>query len=302
MWLQNGGKETMADSTRNFSFVNLNDLPAKPRNKGLTEIRGPYYEAFSVAQLNDLLSTWGYYIDGFKFAGGTQALLNANTVQAFTHLAHQHQVYVNTGGFIERVIVQNPHNLDKYLAETKALGFDVVEVSSGMFEHQSDYSLDEQIAAVKKIEKLAMKPKPEITIMTGVGGGTMEFDYDSKVQAVKSTADLILEAERFFDAGAYMLMVESEGITEGIADVKAWRIDVIMALVAKFGIEKLMFEVSPEDEEARKTFKWYLKNISPDVNLMMNAKNIVEFNAWRLGLWGDRDIWKYGSAYCQQQK
>lgn len=25
---------------------------------------------------------------------------------------------------------------------------------------------------------------------------------------------------------------------------------------------------------------------------MMNAKKIVEFNAWRLQLWGDREIWK----------
>ncbi len=53
-----------------------------------------------------------------------------------------------------------------------------------------------------------------------------------------------------------------------------------------------MFEISPEDDEARKTFKWYLKEINPNVNLMMNAKNIVEFNAWRLRLWGDRDLWR----------
>jgi phosphosulfolactate synthase (CoM biosynthesis protein A) len=277
---------------RNFNFVNITSLPPKPRKKGLTEIRGPYYEATSIGELNSLLSTWGYYIDGFKFAGGTQALLTEEIVKGFTSLAHEHQVYVNTGGFIERVVIQDPRNLDKYLEETKELGFDVVEVSSGMFEHQGDYSLDDQLEAVKKISRLGMKPKPEITIMTGVGGGTMEFDYGSKVQAVKTSKDLLIEAERFLEAGAHMLMIESEGITEGIADAKNWRLDVITDLIDKFGIEKLMFEVSPEDEEARKTFKWYLKNISPDVNLMMNSKNIVEFNAWRLGLWGDRDIWK----------
>lgn len=87
-------------------------------------------------------------------------------------------------------------------------------------------------------------------------------------------------------------MIESEGITEGIADPKNWRKDVIFALVEKFGHEKLMFEVSPEDDEARQTFKWYLKEVSRDINLMMNSKNIVEFNAWRLKLCGDKDIWK----------
>lgn len=277
---------------RNFPFVNLKPLAPKPRTSGLVEIRGPYYEAFTVQQLQGLLETWGYYIDGFKFAAGTQALLDSKTVKAFTDIAHQYGVYVNTGGFIERVVVQDINQVDAYLKETKELGFDVVEVSSGMFEHPSDFSLADQIEVVKRVKKIGLKPKPEITIMSGVGGGVAEFGYEGKIKESKSVADLINEGEKFFAAGAHMLMVESEGITEGIEDPKQWRSDVIFALIKKFGVDKLMFEVSPEDEEARKTFKWYLKEVSPDINLMMNSKNIVEFNAWRLHLWGDRDLWK----------
>lgn len=277
---------------RSFEFVDIKELPLKPRNKGLTEIRGPYYEAFTVDQLKGLLETWGYYIDGFKFAGGIQSLLEPDTVRSFIGLAHDYDVYVNTGGFIERIVIQDPGNVDKYLNETRGLGFDVVEVSSGMFEHPTDFKLKDQIEIVKKIEKLGMKPKPEITIMSGVGGGSKEFGYGENVKAVKKVEDLIEEGKQFFDAGASMLMIESEGITEGIEDPKDWRSDVIFALIDKFGPEKLMFEISPEDDEARKTFKWYLKNVSPDVNLMMNSKNIVEFNAWRLKLWGDREMWK----------
>lgn len=277
---------------RNFNFVDLKELPPKPRKTGLIEIRGPYYEAFTTQQLQDLLNTWGYYIDGFKFAGGIQALLDAKIVKKFTDLAHQHDVYVNTGGFIERIVIQDPNNIDAYLQETKDLGFDVVEVSSGMFEHPSDFKLADQIEIVKRIKKLGLKPKPEITIMSGVGGGTAEFGYTEKVTPVKTMANLIEEANRFLAAGAHMLMVESEGITEGIPDPKNWRKDVIFALIERFGPEALMFEISPEDDEARKTFKWYLKEVNPEVNLMMNAKNIVEFNAWRLRLWGDRELWK----------
>lgn len=280
------------DYQRSFQFVDIKELPRKPRKTGLIEIRGPYYEAFTTSELKGLLSTWGYYIDGFKFAGGTQSLLTQTIVKKFTDLAHEHNVYVNTGGFIERIMIQDPKNVDKYLYETKELGFDVVEVSSGMFEHPNDFPLKDQVEIVKKVKKLGLKPKPEITIMSGVGGGSKEFDYGSKVQAVKTVQDLIEEGERFFEAGAYMLMVESEGITEGIEDPKDWRSDVIFALIEKFGIEKLMFEVSPEDDEARKTFKWYLQNVGPDINLMMNSKNIVEYNAWRLQLWGNRELWK----------
>ena len=188
-------------------------------------------------------------------------------------------------------MIQDPKNVEKYLHETKELGFDVVEVSSGMFEHPDDFNLHDQIKVVKKIVSLGLKAKPEITIMSGVGGGSKELDYKKHVKSVKSVADMIEEGERFFDAGAFMLMVESEGITEGLP-ASEWRKDVIFALVDKFGHEKLMFEVSPEDDEARQTFKWYIKNVSPQINLMMNSKNIVEFNAWRLRLWGDRELWK----------
>ncbi|KTD08612.1 phosphosulfolactate synthase [Legionella jamestowniensis] len=276
---------------RAFAFVNLKQLPPKPRRTGLIEIRGPYYEAFTTTQLKDLLNTWGYYIDGFKFAGGTQALLDKKTVKSFTNLAHEHQVYVNTGGFIERILIQDVSLIDEYLEETKQLGFDVVEISSGMFQHPNDFSLADQIKLVKTIEKKGLKAKPEITIMSGVGGGVKEIGYQQQVKATKTKAQLLEEAERFFDAGAFMLMVESEGITEGIKDVNDWRSDIIFSLIERFGHEKLMFEVSPEDDEARQTFKWYLKNVSLEINLMMNAKNIVEFNAWRLHLWGDRDMW-----------
>ncbi|WP_242601944.1 phosphosulfolactate synthase [Legionella yabuuchiae] len=282
----------MENYKRSFEFVNLKELPPKPRTTGLTEVRGPYYEAFTTQQLHGLLTTWGHYIDGLKFAGGTQSLLTPEEVMVFTSMAHHHQVYVNTGGFIERIMIQNPPLVGSYLEETKALGFDVVEVSSGMFEHPNDFKLSDQIEIVKKIEKIGLKAKPEITIMSGVGGGSKEFDYQSKIKSAKSVDALLEEGKQFFDAGAHTLMIESEGITEGIPDPNDWRKDVIFALIETFGIEKLMFEVSPEDDEARKTFKWYLKNIGPEINLMMNSKNIVEYNCWRMELWGDRDLWK----------
>lgn len=41
---------------RSFKFVDLKELPPKPRSTGLTEIRGPYYEAFTTGRLKDLLS------------------------------------------------------------------------------------------------------------------------------------------------------------------------------------------------------------------------------------------------------
>ena len=58
-------------------------------------------------------------------------------------------------------------------------------------------------------------------------------------------------------------------------------------LVEKFGYEKWMFEASDPP-----VFKWYLKTFGKDVNLFIDHSQIVEFTAWRTGLWGDPAIWK----------
>jgi phosphosulfolactate synthase (CoM biosynthesis protein A) len=83
-----------------------------------------------------------------------------------------------------------------------------------------------------------------------------------------------------------MLMLESEGLTEDLPPNK-WRKDLVGRLVKEFGSSVWMFEASDPP-----VFKWYLKTFGRDVNVFIDHSQIVEFNAWRLGLWGDPDIWK----------
>ena len=45
---------------------------------------------------------------------------------------------VSTGGFIEHVLTQGPDAVDRYLAECKDVGFDIVEVSSGFISVPND--------------------------------------------------------------------------------------------------------------------------------------------------------------------
>ena len=58
-----------------YSFLPANSLtPKAERTTGLTEIRGPYYAAVTATYLDELLSDWGEYVDGVKFAGGAFSL------------------------------------------------------------------------------------------------------------------------------------------------------------------------------------------------------------------------------------
>src|SRR5437899_8144623 len=120
----------MSAQSKTFDFVKLIELAPKPRDKGVIEIRGPYYTSVTYGYLRDLLEDWGEYVDGYKFAGGSMRLLPRDKVRKIIDLCHEHGVYVSTGGFVERVIAQGSRAVDLYLEECKALGFDVVEVSS----------------------------------------------------------------------------------------------------------------------------------------------------------------------------
>jgi len=133
------------------------------------------------------------------------------------------------------------------------------------------------------VQNLGMKAKPEVSMMIGAGAGTHIVGYKTKM---RTFADVVKETTAHLDAGAKILMLESEGITEDLPPGK-WRKDVVKKLVDKFGYHTWMFEASDPP-----VFKWYLKTFGKDVNLFIDHSQIVEFNAWRLGLWGDPDIWK----------
>jgi len=85
---------------RSFPFLRINERENKPRKRGLTEIRGPYYSVVGRRYLEDLFETMGYYVDSLKFAGGSFTLMPAHVIREIVDLCHKHEVLVSTGGFV----------------------------------------------------------------------------------------------------------------------------------------------------------------------------------------------------------
>src|SRR5262245_33695134 len=96
----------MKDDSRAFPFLRLNRRPPKPRDRGLTEIRGPYYTPMGPRYLQDVLETMGPAVDLLKFSGGSLLLLPRRALRELIDLCHAHQVKVSTGGFLEFVLLQ----------------------------------------------------------------------------------------------------------------------------------------------------------------------------------------------------
>ena len=122
---------TIETAHRAFAFLPINERAHKPRSRGITEIRGPYYTPVGRRYLQDLLETMGEYVDTLKYAGGSFTLMPREAVQGLNELCHEHDVEVSTGGFLEYVLAQRGDYVARCLEECRELGFDIVEISSG---------------------------------------------------------------------------------------------------------------------------------------------------------------------------
>jgi phosphosulfolactate synthase (CoM biosynthesis protein A) len=272
---------------RAFSFLELNQRTPKPRTNELTEIRGPYYTPLGKRHLEDILETMGEYVDSLKFAGGSFSLMPRPVLIEFIKLCHDHEVLVSTGGFLEFVLTKGPDSVTKYVEECKQVGFDIIEISCGFI----TIPADDWLRLIEKVRSAGLKPKPEIGIQFGAGGATRAEDLETA--GTRDPEWPIRLAQRFLDAGAYLIMIESEGITE---NVKTWRTDVPARIIGTLGLEKVMFEAADPE-----VFAWYIKNYGPEVNLFVDHSQIVQLECVRSGIWGTADIWGRILTYKDQE-
>ncbi len=260
-----------------FDFIRTNKPSPKPRTKRVTEIRGPYYSVMGKSYLEDVLSTMEPYVDSLKFAGGSFSLIPEKQLRELIDTAHRYNVMVSTGGFIEYVLTQGVEAVNRYIDTCKNVGFDIIEVSSGFI----TITTDDWLRIVERVQKSGLKAKPEVGIQFGAGGATSAQELES--EGVRAVEWAIQQAQRFIEAGAYMIMIESEGITES---VKTWRTDAAAKIIDQIGLEKVMFEAADPE-----VFSWYVKNYGPEVNLFVDHSQIVQLECLRAGIWGTKSTW-----------
>ncbi len=265
------------EQERAFSWVKRNDRQVKPRTKGLTEIRGPYYSVMGPRYLEDVLETAGDYIDSLKFAAGSFSMIPKKSLTQLLDLAHSYDVQVSTGGWIEYVLTQGKQAVDRYIEEVKSVGFDILEISAGFI----SIPIDDWVTLVERVKDEGLKPKPEVGIQWGAGGETSVEELEEA--GVRDPGRAIHAAKRFLEAGAYLIMIESEGITE---NVKAWRTDVVSQITDALGTEKVMFEAADPQ-----VFTWYVQNYGADVNLFVDHSQILQLEIVRRGIWGMAANW-----------
>ena len=265
-------------SDRAFAFLPINRRPSKPRTRGVTEIRGPYYTPMGKRYLADVLETMGSLR---RFAEVRRRVVHAHAAASrradLIELCHEHDVLVSTGGFIEHVLTQGPEAVAATSTDAKSWA----STSSRFQPASSPFPATTGCGWSKHVQKAGLKAKPEVGIQFGAGGATAAAELEA--EGTRDPEWAIAQARRFLDAGAYMIMIESEGITE---NVPTWRTDVIAKIGNALGLERVMFEAADPE-----VFGWYVKNYGAEVNLFVDHSQIVQLECLRSGIWGTKSLW-----------
>src|SRR5262249_6152294 len=170
-----------------------------------------------------------------------------------------------------------------YIQEAQSLGFDVIEISMGFI----TLPIEDFLRVIEKVVKNNMKAKPELGIQFGAGGASSVAELEA--EGTKDASWLIHQGKLCLDAGASIIMIESEGITESVA---TWRTDVAASIIAGLGLENVMFEAADPP-----VFEWYIKNYGALVNLFVDHSQIVQLECLRSGLWGTKSSWGRITTY-----
>ncbi|KAH9575678.1 hypothetical protein CY35_01G123300 [Sphagnum magellanicum] len=265
--LEDGGMARIGmPNDRNFYFRGVNEWPQRPRIRGMTEVRGPFSSLMAPSNLQDVLETMGQFMDGLRFSGGSFSLMPHDIVRQLTRLAHNHDVYVSSGGWADHVLAQGPSVFRQYVQECKDLGFDAIEVNTDLIRLQEE----DLLRLIRTIKSAGLKARPELGIKSAE-------DESEGVNWV------IRRAERFLEAGADAVLIDSDGITENVGN---WRTDVIAKVIERLGLEKIMFEAADP-----RVFEWFIQNYGSKVNLFVDHSHLLQLEGVRSGVRGGRSVW-----------
>lgn len=238
-----------------FSFLRVAPRPSKPREEGLTIVAD---RGMGPRRLADLLESAGDYVDVFKIAIGAWRLQDepflAHKIDALR--AHRVRTFL-AGDATEAAVVQGV--VERFYEEAGRLGVDAVEVSSA------------QIALGRedkcRLVRLAAAAGLEVVAEAGRKGAP---------EWARSTAQVQREIEALRDAGAWKVLVQGEGIVEGVEER---RYDLLQEIAARFPLGELVFQA--KDGAAQ---EWFVNTFGNGVNLDVDDHQVLDLELMRRGL------------------
>ncbi|MEJ3655262.1 phosphosulfolactate synthase [Actinomycetes bacterium KLBMP 9759] len=242
------------------AFLDLPDREAKPRRTGLTHVIDPGAGRFATA---DVLDSLAAQIDIWKIGWGT-AYVDPTLVSKLQLLDANDIASCLGGTLLEIAWTQG--RAEQCLDWARTVGFSHVEVSRGTV-----------AMGLREKRELIRRASADFTVLAEVGTKAPGEQLAARHWPGECRADL--------EAGASLVVTEGrQSGTVGTFDASGRvRPDVVEAVVAAVGVERVVFEAPQAAQQA-----WFIRRFGPSVNLGNVALgDVLPVETLRLGLRSD---------------
>lgn len=238
-----------------FPFIRVAPRPSKPRQVGLTIVAD---RGLGMNRVDDLIEAAGDYIDVFKIAIGAWRLQSEAFLKKKIAALNKAGIETFFAGDATEAAFQQGVSKEFYQA-VKKIGADAVEVSSA----QVTMSLDDKCALIKMAKGAGLKVVAE-------AGQKGHEDW------TRSLPYVLRQIEAYQEAGAWKVLVQGEGISEG---VEARKEDLLLNIAARFDIKDLIFQAKDSG-----TQEWFVSTLGSSVNLDVDDHQVMDLELIRRGI------------------
>jgi phosphosulfolactate synthase len=238
-----------------FPFIRLAPRPEKPRETGLTVVAD---RGMGLNRVADILDASSDYVDFFKIAIGAYRLQRADFIRRKIAALKAAGVRVFFAGDVsEAAMIQGVS--ERFYQTVKEFGAEAVEVSSA----QVIMSLEDKCALIRMAQRAGLKVVAEAG-QKGFADWTRSQSYVSR------------QIEAYREAGAWKVLMQAEGLTEGV-DANKW--DLILNIAAKFDVGDLIFQAKDSTSH-----EWYVTTFGNKVNLDVDDHQVIDVELMRRGI------------------
>jgi phosphosulfolactate synthase len=238
-----------------FSFIRVAPRPSKPRESGLTIVAD---RGMGMNRLADLIETGGEYIDLMKIGIGAYRLQTEALLRRKIAALHAAEIRVFLAGDVTEAAFQQGASGEFYAA-VKKYGAEAVEVSSA----QVAMSLKD------KCELIRMATAAGLKVVAEAGQKGIE-DWTSSQSYVFAMVDA------YKKAGAWKVLVQGEGVSEGVAEFKG---DFVLNLVSRFDVQDFIFQAKDGTTQT-----WYVGTLGNQANLDIDDHQVIDVELMRRGI------------------
>lgn len=255
----------MAKVEKAFECIRMVERQEKPRTSGLTYVRDL---GMGLGNLQALIESSGDYIDILKLTSFVPRIQSKQFIKDKIKLCKKNKIDVALGGaLLEIALLQGPDTVKTFLKEVRDYGITHLEVCRQMVIMPLSHLLD----LIGMVKDMGIHPIAEVGVAYGITPDEEVLVDDAK---------LIGTMKKCLEAGAWKVLLESEGLTES-RHKKDYRWDVVSKVANSFDMDDIMFEGDDRDVYTR-----YIKQYGPEVNLFIDHSRITHLECSRRGGWG----------------